>query len=168
MLLAITGLQQCTVEGIDGRVGTVKDFLFDDHSWKVRWMVLDTGHWLPGRQILIHPSAIVPLDLNLPGRRVLPMMIWGDTLALSVLLTKRQIEASPEAREDEPVTKQMEARLCDYYGWAGDFRLRSGSGAKSDGTQTHVGWVEREMRNPDFASAPSRVRRDLEFRGAGF
>ena len=117
MLIAITGLQRCTVEGIDGRVGTVKDFLFDDQSWKVRWMVLDTGHWLPSRQILIHPSAIVPLDLNLPERRVLPMMSWGDTLAVSVRLTKQQIEASPEAREDEPVTKQMEARLCDYYGW---------------------------------------------------
>ena len=39
MLIAITGLQRCTVEGIDGRVGTVKDFLFDDQSWKVRWMV---------------------------------------------------------------------------------------------------------------------------------
>ena len=55
MLFAITGLQGCTVEEIDGRVGVVKDFLFDDQSWKVRWMVVDTGHWLPGRQILIHP-----------------------------------------------------------------------------------------------------------------
>jgi len=28
---------------------SVKDFLFDDQSWKIRWMVVDTGHWLPGR-----------------------------------------------------------------------------------------------------------------------
>ena len=80
MLFAITGLQGCTVEGIDGRVGVVKDFLFDDQSWKVRWMVVDTGHWLPGRQILIHPSVIAPLDLALPENRVLPMMSWGETL----------------------------------------------------------------------------------------
>ena len=45
MLFAITGLQRCPVEGIDGRVGTVKDFLFDDQSWKICWMVLDIGHW---------------------------------------------------------------------------------------------------------------------------
>jgi hypothetical protein len=51
MLFAITGLQRCPVEGIDGRVGTVKDFLFDDQSWKIRWMVVDTGYWLPGRRI---------------------------------------------------------------------------------------------------------------------
>ena len=68
MLFAITGLQGCTIEGIDGRVGVVKDFLFDDQSRKVRWMVVDTGHWLPGRQILIHPAVIVPLDLDLPER----------------------------------------------------------------------------------------------------
>ena len=105
MLFAVTGLQGCPVEASDGRVGTVKDFMFDDQGWKVRWMVVDTGHWLPGRQVLIHPSAIAP------------MMSTGDTLVVSVRLTKQQIEASPDAREDEPVTKQMEAHLYDYYRW---------------------------------------------------
>ena len=117
MLFAITGLQRCPVEGIDGRVGTVKDFLFDDQSWKIRWMVVDTGYWLPGRRILIHPSVIAPLDLAEPAERTLPMMSWGATLAMSVRLTKVQIQASPEAHEAEPVTKQMEAQLYDYYGW---------------------------------------------------
>ena len=45
------------------------------------------------------------------------MMSTGDTLVVSVRLTKQQIEASPEAREDEPVTKQMESDLHDHYGW---------------------------------------------------
>src|SRR5271165_2102561 len=98
MLFAVTGLRGCPVESVDGRVGSVKDILFDDQSWKVRWMVVDTGHWLLGRQVLIHPSAIAPL-------------------VLSVRLTKQQIEASPEARQDEPVTKQMETGLYDHYGW---------------------------------------------------
>ena len=111
MLFAVTGLHGCPVEAGDGHIGAVKDFLFDDQSWKVRWMVVDTGHWLPGRQVLIHPSAIAPLDLTLLAKRVLPMMSMGDTLVVSVQLTKQQIEASPEAREDEPVTKQMETDL---------------------------------------------------------
>ena len=111
MLFAVTGLQGCPVEASDGHVGSIKDFLFDDESWKVRWIVVDSGHWLPGRQVLVHPSAIAPLDLTLPVRRALPMMSTGDALVVSVRLTKQQIEASPEAREDEPVTKQMEAHL---------------------------------------------------------
>ncbi len=66
MLFAVSGLRGCPVKAGDGLVGTVKDLLFDDRSWKVRWMVVDTGHWLPGRQILVHSSAIAPLDLALP------------------------------------------------------------------------------------------------------
>ncbi len=34
----------------DGRLGTVSDFLFDDASWLVRWLVVDTGNWLSGRK----------------------------------------------------------------------------------------------------------------------
>ena len=55
MLFAASGLIGCAVAASDGRVGAVKDFLFDDRSWNVRWMVVDTGHWLPGRKVLIHP-----------------------------------------------------------------------------------------------------------------
>ncbi len=115
MLFAASGLIGCPVAATDGRVGAVKDFLFHDRSWKVRWMVVDTGHWLPGRKVLIHPSAIAPLQL--PPKPALPMFSFGETLAVSVNLTTRQIEESPEALEDEPVTQQMEQGLYDYYGW---------------------------------------------------
>jgi len=117
MLFAVSGLLGCPVKAGDGHVGSVKDFLFDDRSWKVRWMVVDTGNWLPGRQVLIHPSAIAPLDLAVPAKRLLPMMTTGDTPVVSVRLTKEQIEASPDARQDEPVTKQMETDVYDHYGW---------------------------------------------------
>ena len=117
MLFAVTGLQGCPVEASEGQVGTVKDFLFDDQSWKIRWVVVDVGQWLSGRQVLIHPSAIAPLDVSQPSNRGLPMMTGPETPVLSVQLTKQKIEASPEVSEDEPVTKQMEAALHDYYGW---------------------------------------------------
>jgi hypothetical protein len=115
MLFAASGLIGCPVAASDGRIGHVKDFLFDDRNWKVRWMVVDTGHWLPGRKVLIHPSAIDPLQL--PPKPAIPMLSFGETMAVSVHLTTRQIEASPEAHEDEPVTEQMEQGLFGYYGW---------------------------------------------------
>ena len=117
MLFAVTGLLGCPVEGRDGRVGKVKDFLFDDRNWKIRWMAVDTGDWLPGRRILIHPSAIAPLDLSMPPDRRLPMMSGAEMPVVSVGLTKQQIEASPEAREDEPLSQQMQDRVYDHYGW---------------------------------------------------
>ena len=58
MLQVISPLNGFTIKADDGEIGTVVDFLFDDTSWKVRWLVIDCGTWLTGRKVLIHPSAI--------------------------------------------------------------------------------------------------------------
>ena len=117
MLFAITGLLGCPVRTEGGHAGTVKDYLFDDQNWRIRWMVVDTGAWLPGRKILIHPSVIEPLVSQPPWSGGFGMGLNVDTLAVSVALTQDEIKASPDASEDQPVTQQMEDRLYDYYGW---------------------------------------------------
>ena len=117
MLFAVSGLLGCPVEANDGRAGAVEDFLLDDLSWKIRWMVVDVGQWLSGRRILIHPSAIAPLDFDPPAIGKLPMISMGNPLTVTVRLTKHEIETSPEAREDEPVTEQMQTRVYEHYGW---------------------------------------------------
>ena len=91
------------IEATDGRMGTVKTFLFDDRTWKTRWLVVDTGHWLPGRLVLLHPSSIGPLD--------------HERRHMLVNLTRSQVEASPDIMQDLPVTMQMQSRVYDYYGW---------------------------------------------------
>ncbi len=116
MLFAVTGLLGCPVDAIDGRVGVVKDILFDDESWKIRWMAVDAGVWSPSRNLLIHPSAIDPIDVS-PRRDRMPMMTGPETPVVSVRLTKQKIEAGPETGEDEPITNEMEVRLYQYYGW---------------------------------------------------
>jgi hypothetical protein len=62
MLRLVSRLSGYTIEASDGDIGTFNDFLFDDVTWKVRWLVVDTGHWLSGRKVLIHPSAIGAVD----------------------------------------------------------------------------------------------------------
>ena len=115
MLFAASGLIGCSVAARDGRIGAVKDFLLDGRRWAVRWMVVDTGDWLPGRKVLIHPSAVAPIQL--PPKPAFPMLTFGGEMAVSVNLSVRQVEASPDAREDEPVSAQLEQRLLDHYGW---------------------------------------------------
>jgi sporulation protein YlmC with PRC-barrel domain len=87
----------------DGRIGAVNDLLFDDVTWKIRWLVIDTGDWLPGRKVLVHPSAIGTAD--------------NEQQELSVNLTKAQIEGSPTVFDDQPVSQQMQLHLYDYYQW---------------------------------------------------
>jgi sporulation protein YlmC with PRC-barrel domain len=103
MMLVGSALKGYAVEATDGKVGTVSDFLFDDETWKIRWMVIDTGTWLTGRKVLVHPSAIGRLD--------------GEREELLVKLKKAQAEASPDILTDAPVSRQMENNLYGYYGW---------------------------------------------------
>ena len=86
----------------DGRIGTVVDYLFDDPSWKVRWLVIDCGTWLTGRKVLIHPSAISRENLERRQFVVVP--------------TKAQVEDSPELAKDQPISQQKENQLYTYYG----------------------------------------------------
>ena len=103
MLQVISAFSGYAIEASDGRIGSVSDFLFDDRTWKVRWLVVDTGTWLSERKVLIHPSAIGQADYE--GQR------------LAVALTKAQVEDSPDIAEHQPVSRQMERELYSYYGW---------------------------------------------------
>ncbi len=103
MLRPISKLNGHTIEATDGPIGNVSDILFDDATWKMRWLVVDTGHWLPGRKVLIHPSAIGEVD--------------DERQSVSVKLTKARIKDSPDTLHDQPVSRQMEAGLNRYYGW---------------------------------------------------
>ena len=103
MLLVISALKGYAIEAVDGPLGTTKDFLFDDRTWRVRWLVVETGGWLSERQVLVHPSAIGAANF--------------DREELPVTLTRKQVEASPELMRGEVLTQAMEDRLFSYYGW---------------------------------------------------
>lgn len=105
MLRRVSGLKGYEFQAVDGRFGTVSDMLFDDVTWKARWIVADTGGWLGGRELLIHPSAIGQPD---DAQRLLP-----------VSLTKARLKASSDIGEDQPVSRQMEASLRGYDGYDG-------------------------------------------------
>jgi sporulation protein YlmC with PRC-barrel domain len=108
MLQVISALEGFAIEATDGRIGTVVDFLFDDASWKVRWLVVDCGSWLKGRKVLIHPSAVSYASL--------------EDEQFEVRLTKAQVEDGPALLEHQPVSLQMESRSYDYYGWDPQWR----------------------------------------------
>jgi hypothetical protein len=112
MRIVISALKGFAIETSDGPIGTVVDFLFDDSVWKVRWLVVECGSWLKSRRVLIHPSAISYMDL--------------DDQRIEVPLTRSQVRESPTWLSDQPVSRQMENNLYDYYGWD---PLWGGSGA---------------------------------------
>ena len=92
----------------DGDVGHVADFYFDDKTWAVRYLVADTGSWLPGRQVLLTPHAF---GNHAFGRSD------ADVDVLRVNLTRKQIEDSPSIESHRPVSRQYEEEYYTYYGW---------------------------------------------------
>ena len=97
-----------TLEGhklgsLDGAIGKVKEFYFDDRHWTIRYLVADTGSWLAGRQVLISPYALVA--------------VIGEEQHIAINLTKKQIENSPSLNSDKPVSRQFENEYNGYYGW---------------------------------------------------
>jgi hypothetical protein len=103
MLWDASALKGYAIEASDGRLGTVSDLLFEDAGWAIRWLVVDTGHWLPGRKVLLPLSVLGQPD------RVLHHF--------PVKLTMQQVKDSPDVDTDRPVSRQIEAQVHDYYGW---------------------------------------------------
>jgi hypothetical protein len=111
MLTNATHLKGLAIRATDGELGTVEQFYFDDETWAIRYLVVDTGGWLAGRRVLISPFSIIHADLA-AGR-------------LDVALTKKQVEHSPNIDMHQPVSRQHEVAYLGYYGypyyWGGPY-----------------------------------------------
>jgi hypothetical protein len=103
MLRSVNEFTGYTILATDGEIGRCKDFLFDDHFWTIRYMVADTGKWLPKRKVLISPMA-----LSEPK--------WAGQ-CFPVSLTRQQVEDSPPLEADAPVSQKYERMWFNYYGW---------------------------------------------------
>ena len=42
----------------EGAIGHVTDFMMDDKSWEIRHLVIETGHWFSGKEIVVSPKQI--------------------------------------------------------------------------------------------------------------
>jgi uncharacterized protein YrrD len=98
------------VDASDGSIGSVHDLYFDEQTWSVRYLVVDTGKWLPGRKVLVIPDAI--------------QTPWHHEDVLPVNLTQEEIQSSPEIDTAAPVSRLAEDLLHRHYSWIpywGDF-----------------------------------------------
>lgn len=103
MFMSLNDLVGFRLDAPDGEIGKIHDFYFDDQIWGLRYIVADTGTWLPGRLVLLAPETA--------GRPV-----FSDK-RMQVNLTTEAIEKSPPIAEDLPVSRQKEAALAQHYGW---------------------------------------------------
>lgn len=101
MLRSVNNLSGYTICAKDGELGKVDEFFFDDLTWSVRFLVVETGSWLFERKVLIPHSTLGITD-------------W-QSRTFRVNLTMEQVRNSPDIEAEKTVTRQHEITLFSYY-----------------------------------------------------
>ena len=104
MKRSINSLIGYAIGATDGEIGKVKEFYFDDLTWTVRYLVVETGNWLNGRKVLLSPQALLTPD-------------WKNEV-FPINLTKEKIKNSPNIDTEQPVSRQQEIEMYEYYPWS--------------------------------------------------
>jgi len=91
------------IQATDTDIGHVEDFIVDQDTWIIRYLVIDTSNWLPAsKKVLITPSWVDQVE-------------W-DKRKVPVDLTSDQIRNSPPFDPTLPVNQEYEVALYDFYG----------------------------------------------------
>ena len=90
-----------SIEASDGYIGSVEDFVIDDETWTIRYLVIDTGNWWPGKKVLISTQ-------------------WLDRVSwllsrVMVNLSQDAIKKSPEYTEESLLNRDYEVKLHGHY-----------------------------------------------------
>jgi uncharacterized protein YrrD len=101
MLHDLETLIGSSVFATDGEIGSVRNFLFDDRSWKIRYLVVEVGRWLDRREVVLAVASVEPPD-------------W-EKRSFHVKCTKEQVRNSPDVNTEKPVTLQQEIAMLEYY-----------------------------------------------------
>ena len=103
MIYSLKELQNWAVQAIDGTVGRVEDFYFDDEDWIVRYLSVDSQDWLDRRRLLFSTRALS--ELYARGRAIL------------VQADRETIRNSQRFEQKQPLGREQEIELHEYYRW---------------------------------------------------
>ncbi|MCJ7628808.1 MAG: PRC-barrel domain-containing protein, partial [Longimicrobiales bacterium] len=89
------------IQDAEGEIGHVDDFIIEDKTWAIRYLVIETGSWWSGKKVLISPKWIERIS-------------WSESRVF-VSLSRETIKQSPEYTEESLVTRDYEAQLHRHY-----------------------------------------------------
>jgi uncharacterized protein YrrD len=77
-----------SVAATDRSIGHIDNFLFDDESWAIRHLVVDTRDWWPGRHVLVSPEHVERVS-------------WLER-SVHLRISRDEVEHSPEYEPRRP------------------------------------------------------------------
>ncbi|WP_071145260.1 PRC-barrel domain-containing protein [Bacteroides ihuae] len=94
-----------SIQANNGEIGHVEDFIINDETWEIVYLVIDTKNWWPGKKVLVSPRWMEQVSF--------------DESKLVVNLSREVIKQAPEYVEESLLTREYEAKLHEYYNQKG-------------------------------------------------
>ncbi len=107
MKRAVNDIIGRSVYTIEGTKGKVKDFLFDDRTWIMRYMEVDFGNVFNYDRILIPWRMLKDAEISLND---------GD---IQLGVSKDTIDMCPRPEDNKPISRKYEEELNAYYRLSG-------------------------------------------------
>jgi hypothetical protein len=89
----------------DGEIGHVEDFVIDDKTWAIRYLIVATNDFWPGKKVLISPQWIERVS-------------WEESRVV-IDLPRQTIKEAPEYTDGFLLTRDHEISLYGYYNRSG-------------------------------------------------
>jgi uncharacterized protein YrrD len=89
------------LQALDGEIGHIDDFVIDDETWAIRYLLVGTKNWWPGKKVLVSPQWIERVS-------------WKEAKVFTNL-SRETIKASPPFSEDSLLTRDYETGLYHHY-----------------------------------------------------
>ena len=80
MLHKLSKVRGFHIHALDGDIGHVDDFLMDESTWSLRYLVVDTANWIGGRRVLVSPQVVADVDA---GRQRIDVALTRDEIERS-------------------------------------------------------------------------------------
>jgi sporulation protein YlmC with PRC-barrel domain len=89
------------IHASDGEIGHIEDFIIDEETWAIRYLVVATTNFWPGKKILVSPQWIASIS-------------W-ETQEVFCDLSRDKIKDSPAYDDASAITREDEVGLYGYY-----------------------------------------------------
>lgn len=89
------------LHGRDADIGHVEDLVFDDHDWAIRYLLVDTRNWWPGKRVLVSVDWVRSINF--------------DRTQVDLDLDRGMVKSAPEYDDSQPITREFETRLFEHY-----------------------------------------------------
>ena len=90
------------IQAEDGEIGHIDDFIYEEETWKIRYVIVDTRNWLPDNLVTISPDWITSVD-------------WLNKKVI-VDVNKNAIKDAPQFDSSKPINRSYETKVYDYFG----------------------------------------------------